>query len=125
MEATIEQAGAFERAVAIPDGHRVAAPVAEASVPYAMGWLRDFTDVRDYTRSHAEVAPLLNAAPAAAVLQADAPQLPATADLRQWCSPIEDQRTIGSCTANAGVGIVEYHERRAFGKHLDGSRLFV
>ena len=38
---------------------------------------------------------------------------------------IEDQRTIGSCTAQAGVGIVEYYQRRAFGKHLDGSRLFV
>lgn len=32
---------------------------------------------------------------------------------------------IGSCTANAGVGLVEYFERRAFGKHLDASRLFL
>ena len=41
------------------------------------------------------------------------------------CSPIEDQKTIGSCTAHAAVGIVEYFQRRAFGTHLDGSRLFV
>ncbi|MCZ8129591.1 MAG: cysteine protease [Microcystis sp. LE19-114.1B] len=46
-------------------------------------------------------------------------------DLRPWCSPIEDQKTIGSCTAHAGVGLVEYFERRAFGKHLDASRLFL
>jgi C1A family cysteine protease len=51
--------------------------------------------------------------------------LPATVDLRAWCSPIEDQGMLGSCTAQAGVGIVEYFERRAFGKHLDGSRLFI
>ena len=32
---------------------------------------------------------------------------------------------MGSCTANAGVGVVEYFERRAFGKHIDASRLFL
>ncbi len=51
--------------------------------------------------------------------------MPASIDLRQWCSPIEDQGNIGSCTANAGVGLLEYFERRAYGKHLDGSRLFL
>jgi C1A family cysteine protease len=51
--------------------------------------------------------------------------LPAQVDLRQWCSPIEDQRMLGSCTANAAVGVVEYFERRAFNKHIDGARLFI
>ncbi len=51
--------------------------------------------------------------------------VPASVDLRAWCSPIEDQESIGSCTAHAGVGIVEYFERRAFGKHIDASRLFL
>jgi C1A family cysteine protease len=46
-------------------------------------------------------------------------------DLRSWCSPIENQGALGSCTANAGVGIVEYFERRAYGKHIDASRLFL
>ena len=41
-------------------------------------------------------------------------------DLRHWRSPIEGQGNLGSCTANAGVGPVEYFQRRAFGKHLDG-----
>ena len=40
--------------------------------------------------------------------------LPASVDLRAWCSPVEDQKNLGSCTANAGVGVVEYFERRAF-----------
>ncbi|MEO6228538.1 MAG: C1 family peptidase [Ferruginibacter sp.] len=46
-------------------------------------------------------------------------------DLRQWCSPIEDQGQLGSCTAHAGIGLYEYYERRAFGKYIDGSRLFL
>jgi C1A family cysteine protease len=40
-------------------------------------------------------------------------------------SPIEDQGALGSCTAQAGVGLVEYFERRAFGRHTNGSRLFL
>jgi C1A family cysteine protease len=46
-------------------------------------------------------------------------------DLRSWCSPIEDQGQLGSCTAHAGIGLYEYFERRAFGKYIDGSRLFL
>ncbi len=45
--------------------------------------------------------------------------------MRRWCPPIEDQGSLGSCTANAGVALLEYYQRRAFGKHLDGSRLFL
>ena len=56
---------------------------------------------------------------------APAPTLPTSVDLRPWCSPIENQLTLGSCTAHAGVGLVEYFERRAFGKHIDASRLFL
>jgi C1A family cysteine protease len=46
-------------------------------------------------------------------------------DLSAYCSSIEDQGGLGSCTANAAVGLIEYYERRAFGKHLDASRLFL
>ncbi|MBL0357359.1 MAG: cysteine protease [Chitinophagaceae bacterium] len=46
-------------------------------------------------------------------------------DLSKWCSPIEDQGQLGSCTAHAGVGLYEYFERSAFGKHTDASRLFL
>ncbi len=53
------------------------------------------------------------------------PSLASKVDLSQWCSPIEDQGRIGSCTAHAGVGLYEYYERKAFGKHIDASRLFL
>jgi C1A family cysteine protease len=32
---------------------------------------------------------------------------------------------LGSCTANAGIGILEYYENKAFGRYVNGSRLFL
>ncbi len=86
-----------------------------------MGWLPDWPDIRDYTAEHEQIAPLL----ARAHMRSPRKKLPAKADLREWCPPIEDQGQIGSCTANAGVALVEYFEQRAFGKHVDASRLFL
>lgn len=100
-----------------------------------MGWLRDYPDFRDFTPAQDEVPRKLRergqkqsvramltrlgaAAPAGTAL-------PPTGDLRRWCPPVEDQGRIGSCTANAGAGMVEYFERRAFGQHTDASRLFL
>lgn len=99
-----------------------------------MGWLPDYPDFRDHTVELDELPPRLKALgqrdSVKAMLKkvgAAAPPkaLPASVDLRTWCAPIEDQGAIGSCTANAGVGVVEYFERRAFGRHLDASRLFL
>lgn len=87
-----------------------------------MGWQRDLPDFRDHTKQADGVAKILSKSKR---LQAAIKKMPASIDLRQWCSPIEDQGNIGSCTANAGVGLLEYFERRAYGKHLDGSRLFL
>lgn len=125
METVIEQAAAVERDLATGNGHAVQEAPRDVAVPYAMGWVPELPDVRDYTAETGDVAVLLSTVPAGATVRATAPAAPSRVDLRQWCSPIENQRTIGSCTANAGVGIVEYYQRRAFGKHLDGSRLFV
>ncbi|MBX6321222.1 MAG: cysteine protease [Rhodospirillaceae bacterium] len=87
-----------------------------------MGWERDLPDFRDYGPDAPEVKRILDKSkPMKAAVKA----APAKVDLRQWCSPIEDQLSIGSCTAHAGVGLLEYFERRAFGRHLDGSRLFL
>jgi C1A family cysteine protease len=90
-----------------------------------MGWLKDYPDMRDYTPSNAAVAPAL----AAGKLGPDMPRsktaLPEHADLREWCSPIEQQGAIGACTAHACVALAEYFERKAFGGHLDASRRFL
>jgi C1A family cysteine protease len=87
----------------------------------AMGWIPDFPDFRDYTVEQDEVKSALKKVGVAKPLKTPPPSV----DLRQWCSPIEDQSDLGACTAHAGVGLVEYFERRAFGNHIDASRLFL
>ena len=87
-----------------------------------MGWLPDYPDFRDYTVEHEEILPMLKKVGVAEPLKAS---VPGTVDLKGWCSAIENQGSLGSCTANAGVAMVEYYERRAFGKHFDASRLFL
>ena len=86
----------------------------------SMGWLPDFPDFRDRTPEHAAVEPLV-----ARTTMAKPTSLPAAVDLSPWCSPVENQGALASCTANAAVGLYEYFERRAKGEYVDGSRLFV
>ena len=99
-----------------------------------MGWVPDYPDFRDYTVDRAEVSESLMKlgqdesvkGMLGEVGLAAAPKRVATsADLRPWCSEIENQGSLGSCTAQAGVGVLEYYERRAFGRHTDASRLFL
>lgn len=104
-------------------------------MPLGMGWLRDLPDYRDYTFATDHVAEqklalgqknsiqdMLEKTGALKVLKTP---LTATVDLRAWCSPVEDQGSLGSCTAHAAVGLLEYFERRAFGRHTEGSRRFL
>jgi C1A family cysteine protease len=95
--------------------------MSESNERLGMGWLPDFPDFRDYTEKHEEIGSVL----ATAKVSKTAAKIPSSVDLRTWCSPVEDQGSLGSCTAHAGVGIVEYYEKRAFGKYIDASRLFL
>ncbi|HEX7077865.1 MAG TPA: C1 family peptidase [Candidatus Eisenbacteria bacterium] len=102
---------------------------------YSLGWLPDYPDYRDFTPEADRVPVRLQSAgqkdsikemlTATGVMGKRKLTLPTAVDLRTWCSPIENQGALGSCTANAGVGVVEYFERRAFGRHIDASRLFL
>jgi C1A family cysteine protease len=99
----------------------------------AMGWLPDYPDFRDITVTTDNVSKRLEKLGQVSVKKMLAKTsaktatktLPKSVSLINWFSPIEDQGDLGSCTANAGVGLVEYFERRAFGKHIDASRLFL
>ncbi len=85
------------------------------------GWLPPLPDMRDYSEDHPSIASLVEKLG----ISSKPDSLPETVDLREWCSPVEDQLDLGSCTANAAVGIVEYFQKRAFGVCNEGSRLFV
>jgi C1A family cysteine protease len=101
-----------------------------------MGWLRELPDFRDYSlktdmdqvsasRKMKGVTKSIKDMAAKAGINKTGLTLPTSVNLTPWFSPVEDQGSLGSCTANAGVGILEYFERRAFGKHIDASRLFL
>lgn len=104
-------------------------------IKHGMGWLPDYPDFRDYTEETEEIKTILESSRSAKSGQAakknkkssaiTATKLPASVDLRQWCSPVEDQGNLGSCTAQAGAGVIEYYERKAFGRHTEASRLFL
>lgn len=87
------------------------------------GWLPPLPDMKDYDNEHPTILSMskkLGVNP-----EGSKPVIPEKTDLREWCSPVENQLNLGSCTANAAVGIVEYFQRRAFGVHIEGSRLFI
>ena len=75
------------------------------------GWVPDLPDHRDlfYARVHRIPG-----------------RLPRSADLRSHCSAVEDQGALGSCTANALAGAVEFLEKKSGTRRFaDVSRLFI
>ncbi len=78
------------------------------------GWIPDYPDARDYTRKTVEISSLLKTAKPSVKV-----------DLRKYCSPIVNQGNLGSCTANAASGIVEYFQKKSFGSYSSVSRLFI
>jgi C1A family cysteine protease len=88
------------------------------------GWQPDIPDFRDHRLDTPEfIQPLQEAK--ALLASAPAAKLPARVDNRPDCSPVENQDTLGACTAHAVVGMLEYMMRRGLGVHTDLSRLFL
>jgi len=82
-------------------------------------WLRDLPDQRDYHVSTSNKFKLIPIS-----------KIPTSIDLRPWCSKIENQGDLGSCTGHAMVGAMEYLENKSKigtkkGEFVDLSRLFV
>ena len=74
------------------------------------GWIPDLPDQRDHFYSAVHAIPA---------------RLPEKVDLHKECSPIEDQGQLGSCTANALAGALEFLELKAKQPLIDLSRLFI
>lgn len=83
---------------------------------HSYGWKPDLPDFRDYA-----IDIIYKPVDKKDKLK----QLPATVDLRSMCSKIEDQGNLGSCTANAIAGNIEFLEKKDKIPFEDLSRLFV
>jgi len=79
-------------------------------VPRRYGWIPDLPDQRDFLYS--AIHPLPGT-------------IPPAIDLRECCSPVEDQGKLGSCTANALAGALEFLEKKDGIPYQDLSRLFI
>jgi C1A family cysteine protease len=86
-----------------------------------MGWLKDHPDHRDRSLNHPQVMALLDQYAREGIASGG----PGSIDLRQYCTAIEDQGQLGSCTAHAAIGCLEMMNKRVQGNSLDLSRLFV
>jgi C1A family cysteine protease len=89
----------------------------------SFGWVPDRPDQRDYFYS--AIRPVV--------------RLPEKVDLREFCSGVENQEALGSCTANALAGNLEYLDKKGItknntpqgwqhatpGVYTDVSRLFI
>jgi len=73
------------------------------------GWVPDVPDQRDYL--YRAIKPVI--------------RLPKEADLRKYCSSVENQGNLGSCTANALAGNLEFLDNRIDLEYKDVSRLFI
>ncbi|OGU38411.1 MAG: cysteine protease [Ignavibacteria bacterium GWB2_35_12] len=85
------------------------------------GWLPQMPDLNDYTLEHSKIKDMVSKIK----INSDNLTLPSSVDLREWCSPIENQLNLGSCSAHAAVGLVEYFEKKVNGKFIEGCHLFL
>src|SRR5689334_11697597 len=76
----------------------------------SFGWLRDLPDQRDHVYS--APAPVLG-------------KLPPKVDLSPKCPPVYDQGHLGSCTANALAGALEFLQKKQKQKAFIPSRLYI
>ncbi len=74
------------------------------------GWIPDIPDARDHVLH----------------LSKKASALPPSVDLRPQCAPVYDQGQLGSCTANAIAGAIEFDQRKEqLAQIFTPSRLFI
>lgn len=80
------------------------------------GWKKQVKDNRDFTMAKFAAARPL------------AISLPSSVNLRPWCSEVQDQGQLGSCTANAWAGMLQYNQNKypvKGRKYFNMSRLFI
>lgn len=73
------------------------------------GWVPDIPDQRDYL--YKAIRPVI--------------KLPEETNLRKYCSIVEDQGSLGSCTAQALAGNLEFLDYKLDALYEDISRLFI
>ncbi|MBL9022967.1 MAG: C1 family peptidase [Myxococcales bacterium] len=92
---------------------------------HGLGWRRDPPDFRDLSFESHEVQGILRISTPYKATTGPGTVLPASIDLRKWCTRIRDQERTNASTAFAAIALTEYFERRAFGRHENYSELYL
>ncbi|MBW3543605.1 MAG: C1 family peptidase [Planctomycetes bacterium] len=90
-------------------------------VPQGLGWRPDLPDFRDLRRSSPQIAELLERY----TKKPGRRRRRAAIDLREFFAPARDQQPLNSSSVHACTALLEYYERRAFGRIVRPSRLFL
>ena len=83
------------------------------------GWIPDPPDKRDFHPGDERLKK------AHALVEAPKRKLPPSIDLTQWFPPVDNQLPLSSCTASAAAGLLGFFERKAFGRDVIASRMFL
>ena len=96
---------------------------------HGLGWVPDVPDFRDFypghenlTEEHKKVSEFFEKKK----LLTEPISNPTSIIIpKNDFSPVENQESLGSCTANAAVGLIEYYQKKTKSKYIDMSRLFL
>ena len=101
------------------------------------GWMKDYPSIKDYGPNTVEekllaekhlVKETNSAQKIKSVLQTKGTsnkRTPSKIDNKSYCSPVKDQGSLGSCTANMAASMYEYMSKRGHGNYVELSRLFI
>lgn len=93
---------------------------------FGRGYLPDPPDHRDYTYKTKVIREMYEKVFKRDIRQIQNVEVTApSVDLRKWCSSIENQNGFNSCTAHAGIGLVEFFVKKARNKDFKASPFFL
>jgi C1A family cysteine protease len=89
---------------------------------YCLGWQKSLPDFRDYTLESPNVRAMMERLHP---IPTTADKVPGTESLASFFPEIDDQQQINSSPAQACVDLVQYFDRRALGRTVKLSKLFI
>jgi len=87
------------------------------------GWRPEPPDPRDLTASHPPLANLLGRLALGGLL--GKLRMPSRVDLSEWAGPVQFQGGFNTCNVHVVAGLVAYFEKKAHGREIAASRLFL
>ena len=89
------------------------------------GWIPDRPDPRDYGPDNRNLAAVIGPSGLQEAIAHPPAELPARVDLQPLFPPVFDQGSLNSCTAATAAALIGFFERKALGRDVSPSILFL